>query len=803
MTSNNTFWKLINNQGIEIPSIQRDYAQGRMTGKIPVIRKKFISSIFHALTEKEPPLGLDFVYGKIFGIRNEEEFRRNKRAIESLLNSIKNYADSIDLTIAESDVVEKNNDKGAMVYLIPLDGQQRLTTLFLIHWYVFKKCGKANELQLLKRFRYKIRKSSESFIQLLCQPDSFGFKKNIKEEIINLEKFSNTWLNDPTVASMLNVIQEIHDFVLNSGIDENQMVVLYNNLVSKDLIYFDFLNLKDFDLSDDLYVKMNARGKQLSDFENFKAWLFNIIDSENLIDEDRREEYFKSFDIEWNDIFWNSKEESVFEIDEAFLNYFKMSFLSDFIGNYIAKEDSIILKNALEYYKNSEVVNQLITSLNDFDFESFFDNAVFKENLSKYFRFLDLCRIEASGVSNLEALDEIVSNSFNFYVKKDEELTFSKFFFSKKILNSNWWQKLYFFSIQRYVLKLDKPISRYSDKEKNNLKNYDRVVSNLIFNTYVDSPEDFRNYLKSIEGLLQDIEIEESIYGQYDLISNLSFVSIQKEDEILKCKLINEENKNWEEEIYKAEKHNYFYGQIKFLLDISNNDISEFKSLYNKIAPLFSSEILNDKEYILQRGLLTFGNYFVDKSNNKMSFCKNSYGTVRERNENWRQIFNNPEKKSLIQSLIEHSEYKSDEIKQSLLKIIGLYKDSNDIETIAIKDIEYYKLYIYCPDLFEYGESKLIQLHNNKYGFQLNASMSVGYFNELITYFIKKAYFKDIENVEYHVVKGWDNTPYIEINGTKIILNAESDCLNVEDEKGVKHIASLIESKQAINQILN
>lgn len=708
------------------------------------------------------------------------------------------------MSIAESEIVEKNNDKGAMIYLIPLDGQQRLTTLFLIHWYVFKQLGKANELQLLTRFRYKTRKSSESFIHLLCQPDSLNFKKNIKEEIINLEKFSNTWLNDPTVTSMLNVIQEIHDFVLNSGIDESQIIEVYKNLVSKDLVYFDFLNLKDFDLSDDLYVKMNARGKQLSDFENFKAWLFNIIDTENLIAENKREAYFKSFDIEWNDIFWNSKEESVFEIDEAFLNYFKLSFLSDFIVNYIAKEDSAIFKNASERYKNSEAVTQLITNSNDFDFENFFDNSVFKDNLNKYFLFLDLCRIETSGnISNLEMLDEIVSSSFNYYVKKEEGLTFSRFFFSKKIMNSNWWQKLYFFSIQRYVLKLNKPISQYSDKERSNLKKYDRVISNLIFNTYVDSPEDFKNYLKSIEGLLQELKIEESIYSQYDLISNLSFVSIQKEDEILKCKLINIEHENWEEEIYKAEKHHYFYGQIKFLLDISNDDISEFKSLYNKVSPLFSQEILNDKEYLLQRALLTFGNYFIDKSNNKVSFCKNSYGTVRERNENWRQIFNNHEKKSLIQSLIEHSEYKSDDVKQSLFKIIEAYKKSNDIETIEIKDIEYYKLYIHCHNLFDYGESKLIQLHNNKYGFQLNASMSVGYFNDLITSFIKEAYFKENENVKYHFVKGWDNTPYIEVNnGVKIILDTELECLKVENNNEYSSINSLIVSKDLINKLL-
>ncbi len=74
---------------IEIPMIQRDYAQGRKTPDVDRIRKRFLSSIYSALTENKP-LKLDFVYGDI----NENKV------------------------------------------LTPLDGQQRLTTLFLLHWYI-------------------------------------------------------------------------------------------------------------------------------------------------------------------------------------------------------------------------------------------------------------------------------------------------------------------------------------------------------------------------------------------------------------------------------------------------------------------------------------------------------------------------------------------------------------------------------------------------------------------------------------------------------------------------------------------
>ncbi|MFP3541337.1 DUF262 domain-containing protein, partial [Pseudomonas sp. SIMBA_044] len=83
-----------------------------------------------------------------------------------------------------------------LVYLIPLDGQQRLTTLFLIHLYFIKRLGKVEDLSILKNFKYKTRKSSEGFIQLLCNADKLEFNTDLKEEIINQESFSNTWLND-------------------------------------------------------------------------------------------------------------------------------------------------------------------------------------------------------------------------------------------------------------------------------------------------------------------------------------------------------------------------------------------------------------------------------------------------------------------------------------------------------------------------------------------------------------------------------------------------------------------------------
>lgn len=76
---------------IVIPKIQRDYAQGRSTQEAVRVRNKFLDALYKAI--EGTPIILDFVYGNI--------------------------------------------DKNGV--LTPLDGQQRLTTLFLLHWFAAKK----------------------------------------------------------------------------------------------------------------------------------------------------------------------------------------------------------------------------------------------------------------------------------------------------------------------------------------------------------------------------------------------------------------------------------------------------------------------------------------------------------------------------------------------------------------------------------------------------------------------------------------------------------------------------------------
>lgn len=211
------------NDGIEIkqvaiPIIQRDYAQGRINDEVKRIRDRFLSSLLSAVNGEG--ICLDFIYGDI-------------------------------------------DNKGK---LTPLDGQQRLTTLFLLYWYSAKRSGIiSTEYDFLSNFTYETRYSSRDFCHELIKfnPD-FDKEIVLSEQIINQSWFPLDWKNDPTISSMLVMIDEIdkHFKKIND---------LWNKLTVEKKIKFYFLPIKNMGLTDELYIKMNSRGKQLTPFEHFKA----------------------------------------------------------------------------------------------------------------------------------------------------------------------------------------------------------------------------------------------------------------------------------------------------------------------------------------------------------------------------------------------------------------------------------------------------------------------------------------------------------------------------------------------------
>jgi hypothetical protein len=360
---------------IVIPQIQRDYAQGRedKNNDNKIKGYDFILKIIEVLTNDNSKLHLDFVYGFT------EEIDKNQFAF------------------------------------IPLDGQQRLTTLWLLHWYLspkneteqngIKMISISDEVkEWLKNFTYITRDSSKRFCEELIEkylPVSDNIYMTIKDAVW----FMASWQNDPTVVSMLNML----DTLQKLNFDKEKA---WENLFKNRKITFDYIDIKsdEFKLTDELYIKMNSRGKLLTSFENLKAQLSEIIsdeDTDKLDYEETKVTFQKYFafkiDSVWTDLFWHFvsvKKEKIQEAmknsrnlskDESPISYCFMNFFT-YIAQMCYFRDNLDMnaddfKKEYSIFKNKENTRFLFNTLNLFyGISTGKSNQVNIDNINTFFK---------------------------------------------------------------------------------------------------------------------------------------------------------------------------------------------------------------------------------------------------------------------------------------------------------------------------------------------------------------------------------------------------------------------------------
>lgn len=254
--------ELVRLKKIVIPIIQRDYAQGRKGAAIKRVRTRFLAALYRAVVSD--PITLDFVYGDI-------------------------DADGV---------------------MTPLDGQQRLTTLFLLYWYGARK-GKVDpsECGFLANFSYETRYSARDFCDYLVKykPEFTG---TLSEEIRNCSWFPLDWEKDPTIGAML-VMLDCMDQTFGAVPD------LWERLKNGAVTFY-FLPIKNLGLTDELYIKMNSRGKPLTGFEHFKAELEHELVR---VDPDTAGRIVRKIDLDWTDLLWAYRGGD-HVTDDIFLRYF-------------------------------------------------------------------------------------------------------------------------------------------------------------------------------------------------------------------------------------------------------------------------------------------------------------------------------------------------------------------------------------------------------------------------------------------------------------------------------------------------
>ena len=311
-----TFWKLIQENEVQIPQVQRDYVYGRTVG-----------------SGKEATV-LD-------GLLNEF-----KRVLES------SGDDTIVLDFVYGDIHRKDNK---YEYLIPLDGQQRLTTLYLLHVYaaVRQSIKNAEETgdqrclpegaEKLARFSYETRTSASTLCDNLVNHfiTRLNLEESISEQIEGDPRYLPSYDFDPTIRSILNVLDRIQVVFKDTNDIWDRLTC------DRKRIGFDYLPMNDYKLSDELYIKMNSRGKFLTRYELFKSDLLGYIQEKFGIEERRKFSIWT--DVNLTNIAWRLKKEGKDKKDNDIDDY-----LLDFYQNifnylhYLNKEGKIAKKASFE-----------------------------------------------------------------------------------------------------------------------------------------------------------------------------------------------------------------------------------------------------------------------------------------------------------------------------------------------------------------------------------------------------------------------------------------------------------------------
>ena len=271
-----TFNEFVKTHDIEIPRIQRDYTYGANIDKTNEVLAKLLDDIKSALVNPDPTheLILDFVYGS------------------------------------------ENQNK----MFEPLDGQQRLTTLFLLQQYAAWKDG--NRPSGIT-FHYSTRDYTSVFCQNITSAASFSYnpedkERTLRQQIEDCGFFRNSFYDDPSICSMLFVIDEIDKRFNELAVDGK----LWHLLTAQDCkVKFYSLDFGEFGLTDDLYIKMNSRGKPLTAYEIFKSKIEKYIEK-TLGEKELMYDFACKFDTIYTDLVWDEMGKDKSLIDSSFINLF-------------------------------------------------------------------------------------------------------------------------------------------------------------------------------------------------------------------------------------------------------------------------------------------------------------------------------------------------------------------------------------------------------------------------------------------------------------------------------------------------
>lgn len=682
--SNRSFWHLISNFKVRIPQLQRDYAQGREGVSITQIRETLIEEFFNSIMN-EIQLVLNFIYGE----QKEGVFT-------------------------------------------PIDGQQRLTSLFLLHWYIFKRSNFQEGINKLKGFSYLTRDTSKRFCERICDVDLDFSKNELKNQIVDCYWFSGNFLSDPTIKSMLVVIESIH----KKFKDCTDFHVLKERLIRDNCpIIFLWLSMDDFSNTDDLYIKMNARGKLLSDFEIFKAKLQNSKYMEYILGNGATDKdkilFISRYNNQFAELFYKYHQE---QYDEAMMAFIMTQIRDDYFS--YASEYDVSQKEYRNAYKS-------INSMNGNVFYRFIESGGYG-----YSKIKEPDMIIAKSIKKVDNLLEIFEREEDIKIRTVLKKVYydEARLFGKNFLKLTFEDTVVKYALFEYLNKFGYP---KTDIQLESYNYWKRYVYNVVTNTeFAGRSEDICDAMAILRKIINSLknETKTDVLGVIERTDvSTAEMRYQQIEERIKAKLMMNDVE-WNNMILTAE--NYFVdGQIGFLLNFSMDSEGNYsKELFEKNFAV-AKNIFNEKKVLniscdsglFERALLCMPDYSKNYTAHllKQSNSTTTWGFYKK---DYNKLLSNRDggiKRNSIKELFAQL-YDVEDINEGLQKIIS----SIDIEKFA--DASLWKIPFIKYDLFgillgKYPFYNCIHLSKNNKEILLLAGTTVrSYSMELNTLLLAK-----------------------------------------------------------------
>ena len=667
----------VRNIPICIPKIQRDYAEGRKSEAIERKRYSLLNDMLDVVYGIKEHLSFDFVYGYIMS--------GNKIVAGNDWQNLQAYPN---------------------VTFKPLDGQQRLTTLFLLYW-LFGRDADLRDQNGHSLLIYETRDTSEEFCHWLVKQDAGTIISKWKSEVKHIKKHNKSneskwktekgtrgvvdpienrlrfplasvpslftymqsslssfkwdWHDDPNIHSMITVIEYTVKII-------NERSLIYDDGINQnanlDNITFMLLDNLVCD-GDQLFEKMNARGKALTSYEILKSSLEEEMEQQGLPKSDVSfvNSWQNAMDGDWIDYCWdnsnisaNPQLKTVRSVEEKLERLLvrmvgKSFYATDVIGTPIPSNsdaidytaqfiDSIskrgiinqVIDRYLEYARHERAVNSSMLSV--LNFQSIFDdlqNLLFKDADNKWQDASSMLpQLNRSNKKTLmeEFLDDNLTHNTRVMV-------YAMFAYLRivpaKIIVLNNIEKANFVDWMRFVRNVYN-----SDNKNSGLDNFQDVKtaisaidlwldvykSTFRNNTHQDVLSLILNHIKDNPHSQEQARLDEEAI-KADLRINGTSDTLSPE---------------WETSILDAEDNFYLWGQIIAPLSWSYNgttyDKTKFDHYVNRINQMFTNPLGEDKpiDALIIQSMLCQQDYRHN--------CKNNLGSLgrlnNDRDYSWK-----------------------------------------------------------------------------------------------------------------------------------------------------------------------